>query len=146
MELFGEHWQTAAIYCALLIFVILLFWSWHKNPHYENFCLLHAVANREGFYDPDRAHLTGSFLVTTFAVVACVIKGEVTAEVGMLIGGYASLWGAKSAWSYTVSKQSDVSVKREEIRRGRRTDAVPEESVEEEENRMRKERRGRLLE
>jgi len=139
--IFGYEWQTIALYGGLFLLVATMLIRWHTSPIYQNFCLLHAITNREGFYDPDRAHLTGSFIVCTFAVVISVIRNAVTLDVAMLIGGYASVFALKSAWNYTVSKRTDTDVRTAEIRRGRRTDPT----VEEEEEAALKERRSSLL-
>ena len=139
--IFGNEWQTIALYGGLLFLVCVLLWRWHTNPIYANFSLLHAITNREGFYDPDRAHLTGSFIVCTFAVVVSVIRNAVTLDVAALVGGYASVFALKSAWNFAVSRRTEADVRTAEIKRGRRDD--PEETVEEED--AKKERRGSLL-
>ena len=119
-------WQPAALYGGLALLVICLFWRWNRSndQKIKNFSLLHFVTNREGFVDPDRAFLTGSFLVSTFAVVVAVIRNAITADVVLLVGGYASVFALKSAWGYTVAKRTDTTVKTEEIRRGRMDDEV----------------------
>lgn len=104
----------AALYGALALLIFALLYSFHKSKLYTNFCLLHAVANRDGFYDQDRAHLTGAFLVTTFAVVFAVINQHESME--LIVGGYASIWVVKGGWSYAVSKNTNAEVRREEIR------------------------------
>lgn len=138
-----EDWQAAALYGALAILVAILFYRWNKNPQFANFTILHAVANREGFYDPDRAHLTGTFLISSFFVVICVIRNAVDPQLVLLFGAYTSVFALKSAWNYTVSKRNDTDVRTAEIKRGRRDDPE-EETVEEEEARL-KERRRSLL-
>jgi hypothetical protein len=117
-----ESWQPAALYGGLAVLVAILFYRWNKNPAFENFTILHAVANREGFYDPDRAHLTGTFLISSFFVVICVIRNAVDPQLVLLFGAYTSVFALKSAWNYTVSKRTDTDVKRAEINRGRRND------------------------
>lgn len=124
-------WQPAALYGGLAILVAILFYRWNTNPHYANFSLLHAVANREGYYDPDRAHLTGTFLISSFFVVICVIRNAVDPQLVLLFGAYTSVFALKSAWNYTVSRRTESDVVREEIRRGRATD---EPTVEEQES------------
>ncbi len=119
-----EDWQPAALYGALAVLVGILFWRWNTSPQFKNFSLLHAVANREGYYDPDRAHLTGTFLISSFFVVICVIRNAVDPQLVLLFGAYTSVFALKSAWNYTVAKRTDTTVKTEEIRRGRMDDEV----------------------
>jgi hypothetical protein len=137
--IFGYTWQTAALYAALALTVTGLLWRFHTSSIYKNFCLIHAVANREGFYDPDRAHLTGSFLIAAFAVIVSVIRDHVDSQVVLLVGGLVSAFALKSGWSYTVSRRTEADVREAEINRGRRTD-VDGLTVEEEEE-QRKQRR-----
>jgi len=137
----GYEWQTIALYGALLLVVIITLWRWHTSPKFENFCLLHFVANREGYVDPDRAFLTGSFLIAAFATVVSVIRDKVDQNVVLLVGGLVSAFALKQGWSYTVAKRTDTDVRTAEIKRGRRDD--PEETVEEED--AKKERRRSLL-
>lgn len=139
-----QQWQTALLYGSLLLLVGAALWRWHTSPIYKNFLLIHAIANREGYYDPDRAHLTGSFLIAAFATVVSVIRNEVDSQVVLLVGGLVSAFALKSGWSYTVSRRTDADVKEAEIRRGRRDDP-DEPTVEEEEEDARKERRRSLL-
>jgi hypothetical protein len=131
-------WQPAALYGALALLVGVLFWRWNTSPQFRNFSLLQAVANREGFYDPDRAHLTGTFLISSFFVVICVIRNAVDPQLVLLFGAYTSVFALKSAWNYTVSRRTETDVKTAEIRRGRATD---EPTVEEEEEGERQRRR-----
>jgi len=127
-------WQPAALYGGLALLVAVLFYRWNKNPQFQNFTILHAVANREGYYDPDRAHLTGTFLISSFFVVICVIRNAVDPQLVLLFGAYTSVFALKSAWNYTVSKRTDTDVKRAEINRGRRNDEPHDPTVEEEED------------
>ena len=115
-------WQPAALYGGLALLVCILFYRWNKSSHFKNFCLLHAVANREGYYDPDRAHLTGTFLISSFFVVICVIRNAVDPQLVLLFGAYTSVFALKSAWNYTVARRGDTDVKTAEIRRGRHED------------------------
>ena len=141
--MFGEEWQTPALYSALLIVVAFVLWRWHTNDTYKNFCLLHAIADRDGFYNADKAHMTGAFIVTTFAVVVSVIRNAVTLDVALLVGGYSSVWALKQAWTYTVARRNETDVRREEIRRGRRDDVegMTVEEIEEESQRTTPRRR-----
>ena len=143
--MFGSEWQTVALYGGLLMLVSVLLYRWHTSKQFENFCMLHAITNREGFYDPDRAHLTGSFLVCTFAVVISVVRNAVTLDVAMLVGGYASVFALKSAWGYTVNRRTDADVRTAEIQRGRRTDDEPTVEEEEATYRGKERRRNKLL-
>lgn len=128
--IFGYEPQTV-VYAGLLLVIVLVLLRWHvkSDGRYRNFCLLHAFANREGFYDPDRAHLTASFLVCAFAVVHSVIRNAVTSDVVLLVGGFASVFALKSAWGYTVSRRTQTEVRTAEIRRGRFHDVPPEHDV-----------------
>jgi len=135
------NWEPAALYGALALLVGFLVYRWNKNPQFENFTILHAFANREGYYDPDRAHLTGTFLISSFFVVICVIRNAVDPQLVLLFGAYTSVFALKSAWNYTVSKRTDTDVKTAEIKRGRRSDVEDELTVEEEEERNKRRRK-----
>lgn len=117
-----QQWQMTFVYGGLLLLLVAILLRWHRSPLHKNFCLLHLIANREGYLDQDKIYLAASFLIAAFATMNAVIKNEVDPQVVLLVGGLVSAFALKSGWSYTVARRGDVDVKTAEIRRGRHDD------------------------
>ena len=65
-------WQTPALYTVLFLTLVVMLFRWQRSNQaiLKNFSTLHAFADRDGTFNPDKAFMTGAFVISAGFSVA----------------------------------------------------------------------------
>jgi len=123
------EWQTVVLWCVVGSFVAAALLHVHRSPKYKDACLYDLISD-EGRISSRKFMEFGGFIVSTVAVVVCVIRGEVPTEMVALIGVYATVFVIGRAAGQAIHTAGNTATRKAAINRWQEVDIDVDETGE----------------